>query len=195
MCVLLFDVFKHLLLRKTDILKTLRKFLGKKIWRNALALKSKKVQGIFSKRFILTLLSSAVFRLQNDIFLSLENPCTFLLAKEKTWKRIFNSTNELSQDRTEKQIMPFKITVNWLFDDIWCYLVMGCFNLKNGVFQQTVVRVYCILKEKTLINFLKKCHKVLNTHAIKKKRYIRGCNNSFMTKTLGKNVKESYCPK
>ena len=38
---------KYLLLRKTDVLKTFRKrkFLRKKIWRNALALKSKKVQG------------------------------------------------------------------------------------------------------------------------------------------------------
>ena len=70
MCVLLFDVFKHLLLRKTDVLKTCRKskFLGKKIWRNALALKSKKVQGIFGETFILALLSSAVFRLQNRVY-------------------------------------------------------------------------------------------------------------------------------
>ena len=69
MYVLLFDVFKHLLLRKTDVLKTCRKskFLGKKIWRNALALKSKKVQGIFGKTFILALLSSAVFHLQNCV--------------------------------------------------------------------------------------------------------------------------------
>ena len=70
MCVLLFDVFKHLLLRKTDVLKTCRKskFLGKKIWRNALALKSKKVQDILGKTFlILTLLSSAVFCPQNDV--------------------------------------------------------------------------------------------------------------------------------
>ena len=45
MCVLLFNVFKHLLLRKTDVLKTCRKskFPWKKIWRNALALKNKKV--------------------------------------------------------------------------------------------------------------------------------------------------------
>ena len=64
MCVLLFDVFKHLLLRKTDVLKTCRKskFLGKNIWRNALALKSTKVQGIFGKILILALLSSASFR-------------------------------------------------------------------------------------------------------------------------------------
>ena len=69
MCVLLLDLFKHLLLRKTDVLKTCRKskFLGKKIRRNALALKSKKVQGIFGKTFILALLSSAVFRLQKRV--------------------------------------------------------------------------------------------------------------------------------
>ena len=67
MFLLLFDVFKHLLLRKTDVLKTCRKskFLGKKIWKNALVLKSKKVQGIFGKTFILALSYSAVFRLQN----------------------------------------------------------------------------------------------------------------------------------
>ena len=69
MCALLIDDFKHLLLRKTDVLKTCRKskFLGKKIWRNAPALKSKKVQGIFGETFILALLSSAVFRLQNRV--------------------------------------------------------------------------------------------------------------------------------
>ena len=43
------------------------------------------------------------------------------------------------QNRTEKQIMPFKITVNWLFNDT-CYLVIGCFDWEIGVFQQTVVR-------------------------------------------------------
>ena len=69
MHVLLFDVFKHLLLRKTDVLKSCRKskLVGKKIGRNARALKSKKVQGIFGKTFILLLLSSAVFHLQNCV--------------------------------------------------------------------------------------------------------------------------------
>ena len=76
------------------------------------------------------------------IFLLLENPCAFLLAKEKTWKHIFNTNSELSQNRTEKQIMSFKTTVNWLFNDV-CYLVIGCFNWKIGVFQQTVVRALC----------------------------------------------------
>ena len=69
MCVVLFDVFKHLLLRKTDAIKTCEKskFLRKKIWRNALALKGKKVQGIFGKTFILALLAWSVFRLQNCV--------------------------------------------------------------------------------------------------------------------------------
>ena len=76
----------------------------------------------------------------NDIFLSLENPCTFLLAKEKTWKRIFDTNSELSTNSTEKQIMSFKTTVNWLFNDLCCYLVIGCFDWKIGVFQQTDVK-------------------------------------------------------
>ena len=69
MCVLSFDVFKHLLMRKTDFLEASRKskFLGKTIWRNAQALKRKKVQCIFGKRFILALLSSALFCLQNPV--------------------------------------------------------------------------------------------------------------------------------
>ena len=46
-----------------------------------------------------------------------------------------------------KTIMPFKTTVYWLFNDIWCYLVIGCFDWKIGVFQQAVVRVYYILNE------------------------------------------------
>ena len=59
---LLFDVFKNLLLKNTDVLKICRKskFLGMKNRRNALPLKI-----ILGKTFILALLSSAVFRLQN----------------------------------------------------------------------------------------------------------------------------------
>ena len=69
MCVLLFDVVKDLLLRKNDVLKNCQKskFIEKKIWRNALALKSKKVQGMLAKTLILALSSSAVFRLQNHV--------------------------------------------------------------------------------------------------------------------------------
>ena len=79
-----------------------------------------------------------------NIFLSLENPCTFLLAKEKTWKRVFNTISQCSQNRTEKQNIPSKAT-NWLFNDIWCYFFIACFDWKIGVLQQTVVRVYYIL--------------------------------------------------
>ena len=63
MCVLLFHASKHLLLRKTDVPKTCRKskFLGKKICRNALALKRKKVQAIFGKTFRLQNLFSDFF--------------------------------------------------------------------------------------------------------------------------------------
>ena len=54
---------------KNDVLKTFRKGkqFGKKIRRNALALKRKKIQGMFAETFILALLSSAVFRLQNHV--------------------------------------------------------------------------------------------------------------------------------
>ena len=45
------------------------------------------------------------------IFLSLRNPCNFLLVKEKVWKRIFKTNCELSQNDTEKQFMSSKTTV------------------------------------------------------------------------------------
>ena len=41
--------------------------------------------------------------------------------------------------------MPSKTTINWLFNDIWCYLFIACFDWKIDVFKQTVVRVYYIL--------------------------------------------------
>ena len=40
---------------------------------------------------------------------------------------------------TEKQVMPFKTALNWLFNDIWYYLVVGSFDWKINIFQQTVV--------------------------------------------------------
>ena len=67
-----------------------------------------------------------------NIFLSLENPCIFLLAKENLWKRIFNTNSKLLQNVTEKQIMLFKVTLNWLFNDIWSYLFIGSFDWKIG---------------------------------------------------------------
>ena len=88
--------------------------------------------------------------------MSLENPCSFLLAKEKTWKCVFNTNSEILQNLTEKQIIPFKTTVNRLFNDIWCYLVIGCFDWKIAVFQQAVVRVYYILKYTVHRNWVSK---------------------------------------
>ena len=70
----------------------------------------------------------------------MENPYTFFLLKENTWKRIFKTNSELSQNRAEKKIMPFKTTINPLFNDIWCDLVIGSFDWKIGIFQQTVAR-------------------------------------------------------
>ena len=89
-----------------------------------------------------------------NIFLSLENPCTFLVAKEETWKHVLNTNSELSQKRTENQIMPFKISVNWLFNDMSCYLVIGYFDWKTADFQQTVVRVYNIFNSRNFLIFL-----------------------------------------
>ena len=58
---------KHLLLRRTDVLKT-SIFSEGKFEENALTFKSKKVQGIFGGgTFILALSSSAVFHLQNCV--------------------------------------------------------------------------------------------------------------------------------
>ena len=61
-------------------------------------------------------------------------------------KCIFNTNSEFSQNRKEKQIMSSNTTINWLVNDILCYLFIACFNWKIGVFQHIVVRVYYILK-------------------------------------------------
>ena len=141
MYVLLFVVFKHLLLRETDVLITCRKskFLRNKNLKKCTSFEAEK--GIFGKTFIFWhyyLQLSFVFKKSlkfqktetnfcrwertdnNDIniFLSLENPCTFLLRKEKMWKHIFNTNNESWESRAEKQIMPFKTTVNCQFNNI-----------------------------------------------------------------------------
>ena len=71
-----------------------------------------------------------------NIFLSLKNTCTFLLAKKKTCKRIFNTNSELSQNCTEKQIMLFKTTLNCLFNGIWCYLVLVVLTEKYAFFNK-----------------------------------------------------------
>ena len=82
----------------------------------------------------------------SNIFLTLENRCTFMLVKQKAWKNIFNTDSKLSEDLTQKQIMIFKTTVNRI--NLWRYLIICCFDWNTGVFQQTVVvRVYYIFKD------------------------------------------------
>ena len=44
-----------------------------------------------------------------------------LLWKEKTWKLIFITNSELSQNHPEKQFLTFKTTIIFLFNDIWCF--------------------------------------------------------------------------
>ena len=72
-----------LLLRKTDVLKTSQrsKILRKKILRFPLALRSKKVQGIFGETFVLALLSSAVFNSFEVDFRYVMNVSPNILAK------------------------------------------------------------------------------------------------------------------
>ena len=53
-----------------------------------------------------------------------------------------------------EQKKKFKTTVNWLFTDLWCHLVIGCFDWKIVVFWETVVRVYYILKTWHSCSFL-----------------------------------------
>ena len=68
----------------------------------------------------------------------------------------FNTNSELSQKLTAKQILSFKTTVKWLFNDIWCYIVIGCFDWKIGVFQQTVLRGLLYPSNKINLSWLQK---------------------------------------
>ena len=149
MCVLLFDVFKHLLSRKTDALKTCQKIklLGKKIWRNAVALKSKKVQGIFRKTFILALLSSAVFRLQNRVsdffwivlFVRLKAFIRVPFENEVDFRDIMNvSSNLLAKNYNFKQLRHgfvderALITTKLISSCHWKSLVPFCLRKKRS---------------------------------------------------------------
>ena len=62
------------------------------------------------------------------------------------WKKIPKNTllTQKSQNCTEKQIMLLKTTVKWLFSDIWCYLVIGCFDWKIGVFSTNSCRGFIV---------------------------------------------------
>ena len=70
----------------------------------------------------------------------------FCLRKKRPENAFFTLTVNYRKIAQKKQIMPFKIRVNWLLTDIWCYLDIDCFHRKTSVSLQTVVRVYYILK-------------------------------------------------
>ena len=176
-------------MRKTDILETWwkGKFLGKKTWKNTLALIRKVYSGkrlfwyyCLQMSFTYKTMSQISFNLfwsedkrilpeflrklgwfqgHNERFtkyldLKLKfqkpRPRNFSLAKEKTWKRkthkhqimaiSYRETNQAIQNKSSK--------VNLLFNDIWCYLFIACFDLKITIFQQIVVRVFYILNYK-----------------------------------------------
>ena len=75
-----------------------------------------------------------------NIFLSLENPCNFYLRKKISENAFLTPIVNYCKNVKKKQILPFKTAVNWLFNDIWHYLIISCFDWKIDVFQQTVVR-------------------------------------------------------
>ena len=52
----------------------------------------------------------------------------FCLRKEIPGNAFLTLTVNYRKNHTEKQIMPFKTTLNWLFDDICCNLVIGSFD-------------------------------------------------------------------
>ena len=89
----------------------------------------------------------------------------------------------MSQNRSEKQIRPFK-TVNWLFNGIWYYLVIGCFNWKFVVFQQTVVRVYYILNINQGAFYTWSCWITILRIYQKHKEKNRSCSKAYLGRLL-----------
>ena len=115
----------------------------------------------------------------------------FCLPKKRL-ENAFSTNSELSQNRTEKQIMPSKTTINWLLNDMWCYLFLACFDWKVGVFQQTVVTVYYILKTimysletiSTLgpkyMTFYEQNKKIMSPTLLKKKKNVNALQLSML---------------
>ena len=63
--------------------------------------------------------------LLNSFVREIKGFCQSSLGNEVDFRDIMNVS-------PEKQIMPFKTTVNWMFNDIWCYSVIGCFGWKTS---------------------------------------------------------------
>ena len=59
------------------------------------------------------------------------------------------------QNLAEKQVMPSKTIINWLFNDKWCYLFIACFDWKIDLFLQTVALVYYLKELDVLSKYVK----------------------------------------
>ena len=65
---------------------------------------------------------------------------TTALTSSCHWKTLVPFCLRKKRPENGFKIIPFKTTLNWLFHDICCCLVIGSFNKKIDIFQQTVVR-------------------------------------------------------
>ena len=52
----------------------------------------------------------------------------FCLQNKRPDNAFLKVTVNCRKNHTKKHFMPSKITINWLFNDIWCYLVIACFD-------------------------------------------------------------------
>ena len=79
------------------------------------------------------------------IFCQWKTLVPFYLRKKIPEKEILTLTVNYCKTSTEKQIKLFKkTTVNWLFNDVGYYLLIG--YGKVGAFHKKVVRVYSIVE-------------------------------------------------
>ena len=87
-----------------------------KLGRNALALKSKKIQDIFEE----TLWHDSLSTDYNDynVFPSLEHPCIFLLAEEKYENVSLTLIVNYHKIIQKNKLYSSKTIINWLFNDI-----------------------------------------------------------------------------
>ena len=99
------------------------------------------LQEIFKKSF----LDQAVWRQFTDIL-------------RMSWSVLYRPDNLKAILRRLENVlcrldMSSKTTVNWLFNDVWCYLAISCFNWKIAIFQQAVVRIYDMFNQSHEIYF------------------------------------------
>ena len=145
---------------KPDVLKTFqkRKFLEKEIWRNVLALKSKKVQGILAETFILALLSSAAFLLKTRV------SDFFKISFAQEIKGFYQSS--LGNDVDFRDIM--NVSQNILVKN------QNLQKLKHGFVDERVMITTTLISSSS-------CHcKVLAPFCLQKKR----AKNAFLTLTV-----------